>query len=370
MIIEIINFDPEKDILSNNKICALENLFLSYRERNHIVLCDRKALKALIESKTISAMAISTIADIIRITREINAIKNKFSVIARVDFSKTEYIFNEVENEQNIINISYDFFEISARIQPSILITENDLDFELYNYITETYSKCDASLNVGLKIKKICGYGSHCYKVFKDHQDEHQFAMCIVDCDRKYPDAQLGSTAGQFKSDDLKVNGTVQANILNVREVESLLPSDLIIEAIKDGDYPSTMVDDFDKVERLNMASNQSFRKYFDHKDGISLKQAISGKNAKYWKSFFSEEQRIHIKDCYKTSICTNCDSCIKINGFGDKILENTLSILKKKNKSLVRNNLSSTLREDWDYIGRNIISWGCTPQGRRLRAS
>lgn len=368
MLIEIVNFDISSNI--ENKTIALDNILRSHRERCHIVVSSRKNLNNINGMVQLSLEAANALEEIHDSSREYKTLSSKFSVIVKVDFSKEELISNNEINEQSVICISYDYFIKSIRVQPTTLITENDIDHQMYEQIIQCYLKSNTNLSgLGYSFQKNCGYGSHIYKVFSDYRDDCKFAFCMVDSDKKHPNAALGSTAGQFKKDDFGVIGTTEARMLSVRELESLIPIGVLEKLITDGDYPDTSIDILDKIKLLDSSSNEEFRTYFDHKEGMYLKEAIKPQGKFFWKKFFRNERGINIKSCFKTDICSECDSCIKIKGLGEKTLENSIILLQKSNKRNILKSLPPTIRNEWDMIGTKAISWGCTPLGRRARA-
>ncbi|TCV07955.1 hypothetical protein [Vibrio crassostreae] len=369
MLIEIINLDPAADLSSDDKVSALDNLLRSHRERNHIVMIPRSSLKIISEYPSFSLDAKKAIEELYDSTREYKALVDKLSVITKVDFSSTQDVTNTKNGTQDYITISYDFFLHSIRVQPTTLISENDTDHEMYLQIADGYLKSNSHLaSVGCTFQKNCGYGSHISKVYCDYKDEYKFAFCLVDNDRKYPEAPLGSTAGKFNKCDFNVSGTVELTLLSVRELESLIPTEILESLVCDGDYSSSFVDVLDKIRQLDIDSKGEFRKYFDHKDGIFLKDALKPRAKDFWKAFFKSENNISIKDCFKTDECIDCGSCVKINGLGDKTLENSINLIKRVNKRNLIKNLPSTIKSEWHSIGNRAVSWGCTPHGRRAR--
>ncbi len=370
MIFSIVWSSPEECLLDEEKLTALENLLTAHRERNHVVFFPRKIIKKILDCNVLSKVSQNSALEVLNTSREYKQLCEKFSLIVYIDFDKIDYIKNNNNEGRHIIEISYDYFITSSRTQLSTLIPENDVDFELYKIIGESYLKNHIEHKLNISFNKHCGYGSHTHRVYSQYRNDNKFALCIVDNDRKYPDAALGSTASSFHSNDFSIVGTVEAAILNVREAESLIPISIVEETIVDGDYPNSKVDVVDKIKLLDTGSRGEFRRYFDHKEGITLKEAIKPNAIRFWKGFFSSEKLINIKSCYQTNECNECGSCIALEGLGDKILDNTLEVLNKKNRRNLMKNLSQELHREWHYIGEKIVAWGCVPEPRRVRAN
>ncbi|WP_332405535.1 hypothetical protein [Vibrio metschnikovii] len=368
MLFEIVNFDIRDEV--ENKTIALDNILRSYRERHHVIVSSRENIKKMGNVAKLSLEAEKALEEIHDSFREYKALSSLLNVIVKVDFSNKGIINNEEINSQSIIHMSYDYFTQSARVQPTTLITENDVDHKMYEQIIKGYLKSNSDLSgLNFYFQKHCGYGSHTYKVFSDYKNELKFAFCIVDSDQKYPFAPLGSTAGKFKKEDFGVRGTTEARMLLVRELESLIPIEVIEKLTVEGDYSDTSIDILDKIKALDNESDYSFRTYFDHKDGISLKEAIKPNNKFFWKKFFRNEHGVIIKDCFKTDNCVECGSCIKIKGFGEKTLEKSVELLETSNVRSIIKKLAPNIKSEWDIIGAKAISWGCVPSGRRERA-
>ncbi|MEZ9057985.1 hypothetical protein [Vibrio pelagius] len=370
MIFNIIWDYNEDDIDFENKLVSFENLISAHRDRNHVVYCNRRTSKAILNSNVLSLSGRKALLEIKECSREYKEISKKIPVITHILFDRTEYVNNIVNSRQNVIQISYDNFLCNLRTRPTTLIPENDNDFDLFHIIGNGYLKSHATFQFGIKFEKNCGYGSHTFRVYSDYKSQNRFALCIVDSDSKYPGAPVGSTARPFLSQGFSIDNTVEAKLLNVREAESLLPDEVIETTLVDGDYPSSKVDVFEKVQSLDSDSNGLFRQYFDHKDGISLRQALHPNLVEFWKPHFSNERMLSVKACYRNNTCDECGSCIQIEGFGDRILENAIEVMARSNQRNLISRLSGVLKDEWESIGSKMVAWGCTPSPRRARAS
>ncbi|MGL6314782.1 hypothetical protein [Vibrio sp. WXL103] len=368
MIYRVVWDFDENDPDISYKIQAIETLLISHRDRHNLVYLPRSLIKNLINRT--SESLVSTLVEVGELSREVKQVFDELSIIVDVRFDKLDFVGNANIDNQSVIEVSYDKFLTSVRASPATMIPENDIDYELYSLIGRAYVKSKSHLNFGINLGKNCGYGSHTYRVYSDFKEDDKFALCVVDSDKKYPGSQKGSTAGAFCESDFSVKGTVEARILNVREAESLIPPNVIEKCILDGDYQKESVDAYQKIIDLDNVSNGEFRKYFDHKDGIELKQALQPNMKFFWKQFFKDERLINIKECYKTEGCDDCGSCIKIHGLGPKILENSLESMNSSNLRRVLSELPPSLVGEWSTIGKSVFSWGCTPLSRRARSS
>ncbi|EJF4092845.1 hypothetical protein DFX34_RS14260 [Vibrio parahaemolyticus] len=370
MIFKICWEVDKNDVDFERKLISFENIISAHRDRNHVVYCNRKIARKILNSNLLSLSGKKALLEINESSREYKEASKEISVVSHIIFDKEDYIGNVKTEKQTVIEISYDYFMCNLRTRPSTLIPENDSDFELFNIIGESYLKSCSNHHFGIKFEKNCGYGSHTFKVYSDYKSQNRFALCIVDSDSKYPGAPLGSTARPFLNLGFSVENTVEAKLLTVREAESLLPDDVIESALVEGNYSAGMVDILEKVKKLDQDSKGIFRQYFDHKDGISLKQALQPKLVGFWKPHFAQERTLPVKPCYKSNICDDCGSCIKLEGFGERILENSLNTMARSNKRNLITRLSGGIKEEWESIGVKMLAWGCIPSPRRARVS
>ncbi|WP_411992532.1 hypothetical protein [Agarivorans sp. DSG3-1] len=370
MILKVICNPDELDVDYHQKVSAFENILSAQRDGNHVVYCDRKLIRHFRGSSHLSSSSLQTISELHFLSREYKTVSNEISVVVHVLFDRSHYVNNLDANGQNIIEISYDYFNSTLRVQPSTLIPENDKDFDFFKIIADGYLNRKSNYNFNLKLSKHCGYGSHTYSVYSEYKSSQKLALCIVDNDVKYPGASVGSTARQFGQNGFCIDGTVEAKMLSVREIESLLPEEVIEEALVSKGYPANSIDVLEKMKRLEQISSGEFRKYFDHKDGITLKQALQPSWSAFWKDFFVAEPTFGIKPCAQNNDCIECGSCIKLDGFGERILEKSLEVMDDSHKRKLFERLSGIILEEWEAIGEKVIAWGCAPKAGRARAS
>lgn len=158
--------------------------------------------------------------------------------------------------------------------------------------------------------------------------------------------------------------------IINAHEIESIIPLQMILDMMngQDSTYGS---DTISNAEELRIYSNTDFRRFFDHKNGISLKTAIEydlNNGEDYWLNFFSHNASM--KECYKDKLCHNCNSCPVIKGLGDRLLNSIVLFLQRNNTRKYSTTMEEFILTEWEKIGRELLSWGCTPATRVSRSS
>ena len=104
---------------------------------------------------------------------------------------------------------------------------------------------------------------------FDDLTNNSEITLCIIDNDKSHPAKGKGSTANLFKDFDKEYNNNSLTHIIDVREIESLLPIKVIEEVVCENKVPKD-IESLDIIKAFKTV-NISFREYFDHKEGLSL---------------------------------------------------------------------------------------------------
>lgn len=290
-----------------------------------------------------------------------------------VDFScETEPVVI-VNSSTGITEIvcSYRLFSTSGSALSPTLLSENRRDCNFYHAIGSMYAKKRFSKQVKVKLEHLSGAGSECITEYGLKFDNDKFCICIVDNDKKHPDKGEGETSSHFKRVDRIIRNTTEIYVLDVREVESLIPANILLNVITDKKlgYGASSISHYDQIVALEAQSNNTFRQYFDHKEGLTLKEAfiLDSSHGAFWVPYFSKMSGYNIKPCKAAQICVNttqrgeCESCIKISGLGDKILKNSIPELQKAHLPKLEERFTPPLKENFDIIGHKIISWGCS---------
>lgn len=367
MLLIIKNCEPNSYEHDPVKMGALINLLNSHGLRNNIVLAPKDALKEIIESPLYSKNDKIYASDILDVSREYGALKNSLLMYGVVDFNGTSTSVVCTDDRYEI-TISYNNFINPINAEATPIITENNADFTFYSVIGKFYSKFISKLNLNLKLSHHLGAGSHSKPQFDRLSNYHPFLLCIVDNDKAHPNKGEGSTSSVFISSDRMLNNGKLAKILNVREIESLIPK-LILDKVFNYDT-SSIIDNLNEIYQLAL-NNEDFRVYFDHKDGISLKQAIELDNryGEFWLPILSNINRFNTKDCFISKICTECNDCPRLNGLGDSLLKNSNIHLVKTNPHRFKNSLESNIKDLWEDVGYFMLTWGCVPSERLTRS-
>ncbi|WP_406734708.1 hypothetical protein RJD39_17310 [Vibrio scophthalmi] len=145
MIFHIIWNYSQDDIDFDSKLTSFENIISAHRDRNHVVYCSRKTSKAVLNSGLLSISGKKALLEITESSREYKEVSKEISVVTHILFDRVGYVNNTFDNNQNIIEISYDNFLCNLRTRPTTLIPENDVDFDLFHIIGSGYLKRHAT---------------------------------------------------------------------------------------------------------------------------------------------------------------------------------------------------------------------------------
>lgn len=372
MFIRILPCEPSLFNSDTDKQNAITNLMTSFGFRKNIIYCNDSTLESIISSSLYSDSVKKYSAELKEIRRNLGYIKNnvEFHVIVDFDNNDIEVKLNDTGNKIEIICSYLIFKEPHSALSPTLL-SENRRDCKFYNTIGDLYSKNIDKGQININLQHLSGAGSECFTEYDIQIDNNYFCLCIVDNDKKHPKAGEGSTSTHFKKPQRKIIKTTENIVLNVREIESLIPLDIIEKLVVANpnhkcQYPDK-VELFDTIKKHDASSNNLFRVYYDHKDGLDLKTAfeLDNKYGPFWVPFFNSTC-INKKPCGTQKKCINtkqnkaCNSCLYIDGFGDKLLKFSLPLLEKSHLPKVKKSFTNEIEASWNQIGKKVLSWGC----------
>lgn len=376
MLIELVNIPFEDINLSEDeeRRRALENIFNSHGSRNHLVISDTSTMNRLLEvgENVFGLSTMTFIRDARDMLRETRSLKSYLNIYLQVDFSERYLPRHTTSGSSDMIETGYNYFVDINRVSPTLLIGEHINDAKLYKTIGTHYAKFISSLSLNIAFQTIHGGGSTTKAVFDNYKDQNSLAFCILDTDKKYPNDSEKSTATNFSRSDRLLNRSVKAMIINAHEVESIIPLPMIIDMMNSptSTYGS---DTLTNAQNLTNYSNSDFRRYFDHKNGISLKDAIQydiSNHGDYWLNFFNQDTTVSSKECVVNRECHECNRCPKVNGLGDGLLNCIVEFAHRNNTRKYDTTMEQFIRDEWENIGKELLSWGCTPATRVSRTS
>lgn len=252
----------------------------------------------------------------------------------------------------------------------TVLILENQEDYELYELIAKYYVN-SKNINASFNFDPKPGGGSTIVKVLenvvevnKNFDSNKKLCLCIVDSDIKYYTGVCGETRKQVekfiknrKQDFWKVK------LLDVHEIENLLPISWLEEYNKKNNLKRE-----DTINFLNYIILQDINKdfkaiyFFDIKEGLKKDKFICS-NSENNRDFikFEEYRKFwneYLKGFRKELSTVEGENII--NGLGKNILLKVTEYFKTQRFSMELDKRNNYLNEKWSSIGIDIFSWGC----------
>jgi hypothetical protein len=358
MLIEIRNYNNEQ-ILSERLSIPIDNLLRSFRERKHILISNKSFFETIRDDDNglYNHCTKQTAHDAMKSQSEYAKLINLVSFYVVVDFDIQGDQISWIEiNSKTILKVGPNYFEDSSKLQSSSIILENINDYDFYHIILSNFTR-DNNINkcqVGCNI--INGGGGTTKEVFEHHIENDEIILCLLDNDKKHPRGPIGSTSKAFGS--MKYNRAGMIKILDVHEVESLIPVD-ILEMSIDASKNKTLA-----FLKNSLEEEESIKFYFDHKKGLELKTAfkLDKLHGSYWIPLLKSSTIIENSDCLNDGKCSCNESCIIIDGLGDNILSKAVQYINKGNLNIYKPHLSPKLDLHWTEIGKLLFSWCCGP--------
>ncbi|MFJ5415333.1 hypothetical protein [Pectobacterium carotovorum] len=359
MIIKIEN-PPSEISESEDFLIATDHLLKAFGEAKHILIAPKKFFELVINSNKFNSISKRYAEEARRSQIEYGNLVTYTEFHLIVDFKKkSECSWDEVGNKKTL-RVPISFFIDSKSIQKPSVLCENPNDADFYFIIANHYRK-NKKLNLQLAYDAINGGGGTTRNIFDRKIENKDLTLCILDSDKKHPKHTGGDTCKQFSKIKNKETGMVK--VIDVHEVESLIPLDIIRDAIaKDGmsKEKEAGIGFFEKIVKKDATSKY----YFDHKNGIDIKKAfeLDKKYGDYWIPLIRKVTDLKSKECLQLDNCSCKVSCLKFEGFGDNILRKAIDHIKYGNLNQFTPKLEPGMMIMWDDIGQLFFSWCCAP--------
>jgi hypothetical protein len=367
--------DSVVDILSSNGACpseiinAIELLAYARREGKHSLVISRRGIEGILSSNLVSDLSKTIFNKLM--AESVNFASYMSCVTTYVEVSYPCLIPSRLKHDgKEIIKLPPKFFDDTVAIQKTILLSEDLEDIKFYILIAKT---CCHWLRIPseLAYEARGGGGNRTGETYKSIQQyEKRFCMCIVDSDKLYSSSPLGSTAKRVISEDKAEHPHSNYKILNVSEVENLIPFEFLTALF--GGEPDKQ-SGLKLLERVLSSEIAEAIKYLDIKKGLHLKKIFACPDSNtqaFWESVVAklphdlmqlEQWCIENKLCQeqekKASQKSPCKCRVNV-GLSDKTLSRLLEWLSEKDYRSLTKNLDPVTRPEWEEIGEIIISW------------
>lgn len=369
MIFQLIN-ENQANWFDNDLIATVENILKSVYEKKHIVIASQLLFDMIKENNNFSKQVRNAAVFSNQCRRELEALikKNYVNSYIQIDLAKYNSFQVLEENEKTVLKSGYSFFMDSSAIQNTSLIGEDLNDTEFYIHIGKFYIRNHATLSqCALSYSSYHGGGNRTANVYKNILCQKKLCYCIVDSDKKHPsnNSPRGNTCKAFFNNannfkEILFDQFGQVRILDVHEVESIIPIILLAKIFKNQKQENKLKT-IQRLEKL-IEKDSDIRKYFDHKKGLTKQQAQE-LDKKYNTYYITELNKLMGKNnkCFmhEDDEHINCDdNCFCLAPMGDELLSKSLEILEET--TIEKNEIDKITLPYWETIGKDIFSWCC----------
>ena len=276
-----------------------------------------------------------------------------------------EVVRGEPSNERTeenvtVAQVSYKMFEDSSSCDQTSLLCEDDYDCAFFKHIYKWYIGNVCTTRLSNSLESTLGAGGHIVTEIKKMKRKKRACLAIIDSDKKYPSHVPSNETTSKKCEKIKETPIYKLLVLDVQEVENLIPIDYINQHQFVGDGAINKMH-FDTL--LNNNHTEHILQYLDLKKGIKKMDVADDANFQTFASF-----------CYfhNTLVNQGLDfneflSSIEDNDFIQRPLQE--SILKKVLEEIKeRESLNGThwpyllqyQEDEWKRIGQFLLNWGC----------
>ncbi|PPC73936.1 hypothetical protein C4K68_27825 [Pokkaliibacter plantistimulans] len=321
---------PDLSTDTEYKLSAISNLLLSFSEKKHVIWFSLELLNFLESQKEdFSSSQLKIINAMKSFSRETKGEINKYK--SKIVLKFEEKNIDLIENENRLIG--YGYFQDSAFIQPTHLISENETDCEIYQCAAQMSLIKNGNQKIfSTKFRPAHGGGSTTFDVFSRILQQKELHVGFVDSDKKHPKGALGSTADRFKKDNKTPFGELK--ILRSHELENIIP----IRVLKSTDK--------DEIRLIDFLIRKDALKYYDLKEGMTYQtlEELDKLHGEYWINKISEDDLEKLPSLnMNKNLLSRCLNIIKESTTIRKIVDE----LCNENDS------------DWISIGRTLENWG-----------
>lgn len=353
----IKNIDPSNQSHAD----GIETLLSTYRKQNHVIFMRLADVPILVKKIGHLLSAGSRLA----LTSLYNNLPEYKKLSEKVNRKVIVYVEDEKKNgilRQGMTwHVPIQKFS-SLNIVESALIGEDSSDAEILLEFAEHYLADEDFKNFVAKARTLNGGGANTNKTLISYlKKEHSPCLCVTDSDKFHPKFRESSTTKKCRNTASQhPNHLVEHFELSEREMENLIPRDLLKKVAKQGGG-------FFKTVESEIISTDEHWKYVDMKNGASSKW-INKQDAptlKYWvkASKFFNRRIASCPFCGSTGQIdeeTQCE-CSYIPGLGNSILTDVISYIQQQKTSLTLREMKNDLR--WKAIARIVFEYSVAPK-------
>lgn len=368
MLLVVNEFDTE--LLDLERIDVIENILKAYALKKHIVVLPKSLATYILVSEKFGLTAKHNVSSLLDCMREYKFLMKELGQYMEIDFINRDIFKLVVTGETVIRQVGYSLIHDFSKLDSVALLGEDEIDAKLYELIVNFYLK--TSKNLGELTSSsipVHGGGSKTYENYVNNKNRSVLCYCILDNDKKHPGYKLGDTAKRFSKEPHNDTYNCDFKILDIHEIECLLPFKLIEDHLVQCGNNSIKLQIFDWLLEVSK-SDYNYKWFFDHKNGLLINNAME-MDAAHGDFWIEEVKKIYgqINHCDVQCIEKDCNrkKCLIVCGFGDGLSKRALEVFPSLSHVKIKEMLCPNLFEKWVEIGKCIFNWTCAPAGRTV---
>jgi len=344
--------------LNDDNILAIENVLSSAHYGNHFVLAERECSRWLYEN--IDIFTAPTKGVILYIKNNITQFR---SIVQQVEH-RIDVGSNSTTEIFNRFPITLNLSRFCKRSLTDIVdfVCEDLIDCDVFKVAARTYRK-KLSLRGGVRISlsNVGGGGVNTSRALKNSvENNERLTLCIVDSDKEYPTGPNGDTAQKCMAYIAGLSRPVFVHVLNSREAENIIPTELLIDA--------SLHADTDKLRRIDglddLLSCLDFKKGMCRKDIDNAKGKVKG----YLSDVFdmavalgvlvdNNDASCSYKQC-KKAVTNECVYKI-VPTLSNGLLNDVVDFSYDKSDGVLHAYSQGRTEIEWLEVGRYVFEWG-----------
>lgn len=264
------------------------------------------------------------------------------------------------DGDLSIAQVNYKMFEDTASCDQTALIGEDDYDCIFFKHVYKWYVDNILETRLSNSLENTLGAGGHIVSEICKMKRKKRTCIAIVDSDKKYPLHIPGNEATCSKCKKIGQSAIYKLLVLNVQEIENLIPLEYIEAHVFGGDGIVNK-QHFDTL--LNNCHTEYILQYLDLKKGVKKSDVI---NDAHYQAF--------ILHCYIHNTIVN--KGLEFNDFllsignddyiqrplQESLLKNVLKEIEARERNGVNHHpyLFGYQEREWKRIGQFLLNWGC----------
>ena len=337
---ELFGYPLEEEVTVLN---CITNILIGYYEGNHLLMANDSFCEHFKDKITDD-----------RAKRALRYLENHSSYQYDVDW-QAKIVLKKADPKKHEIELR--FFARTSAIQPTTIIGEHLNDAFFYYYIMCSMININDIVENTAYIPDLGGGSSSVDKINYLFNKNGSINLGIFDSDKKFPDdkrkERMAIKLSKFK--DKKLN--IGIDIINVMEVENLIPLSFVMNLHKDKK----------RILQLINKNCPDLLNFYDFKEGLCYKEAYEQKYYDYLKEKY---EKINPKKCgfddfiRNERIKTSDKPIIVFQSVGKDILKSFVEKTNVKTNKPIKFGLfdnDSRIYGEWRRIARLVYTYTCS---------